>query len=80
MQAASETKEFDGTPLTNGNAYVSRGSLVEGHRLEVEVSGSIVDTGSVNNVIREIRILDENDHDVTDCYLIDKKSGVLTVV
>ena len=82
IRAASETKAYDGTPLTNDTVSIVLGALVEGHRLEAHAVGSITVEGSVENVIDKttLRILDEDGNDVTDNYNIICEAGELVVV
>lgn len=80
VTAASETKQYDGTPLTNGNAFISVGSLVSGHRMEWITSGSITAAGMTSNDVVSVMIYDKDGNDVTQNYNITTIPGILTVV
>ena len=82
LQAASETKTYDGTPLTNDSVSIIVGELVDGHRLVAQAVGSITLEGTTKNVVDTdtLRILDENGNNVTDCYEIICNDGELTVI
>ncbi len=78
ITAGSAEKEYDGSPLICDKYYVS-GEIAEGHRLEVEISGSIVDIGTAENKIISYRVL-EGDRDVTDFYWVTElHSGKLEI-
>ena len=81
LYSASQSKEYDGEPLTNSTVNIVQGSLVKGHTLYAEATGSITDVGSVKNTINlsDIVILDENGKDVTNNYDIKTKEGKLEV-
>ena len=76
----SDMKEYDGTPLENGGYRIASGSLVQGHTLEVEIIGSIIDIGTAYNNFGSIRILDADGNDVTDNYEIQTVRGILEVI
>lgn len=80
VTAASETKLYDGTPLTNGNAYVSFGSLAEGHYMRCKTEGSIINPGSETNKLTEVVIYDREGKDVTYNYDITMIHGDLTII
>ncbi len=82
IKAASETKAYDGTPLTNDTIEFVFGELVEGHTIVAPVKGSITLAGSVENMIdkKKLKIVDADGNDVTDNYKITCEPGVLTVV
>lgn len=79
VTATSASKNYDGTPLTSSLAYVSRGSLCEGHTLTAITEGSITDPGMTVNEITRVIITNENGEDVTDQYDVTTTSGTLTV-
>ena len=78
--SASQTKIDDGTPLTNSSVSLFSGLLVTGHRIVADVVGIQEEEGSSENFIQSVRILDENDNDVTDYYEISKMFGKLTIL
>ncbi|MBQ9744640.1 MAG: transglutaminase domain-containing protein [Clostridia bacterium] len=82
IRSASETKKYDGTPLTNESVILSKGSLVEGHTLVAAATGTITVAGTTENVILEenIAILDAEGNDVTANYEIETIFGELTVL
>ena len=80
LTAGSETKVFDGAPLTNTEVFVSVGSLAPGHRLVAQTEGLIIYPDDVPNKITHAVIYDENGVDVTANYRILRKDGTLTVL
>lgn len=81
ITAASANKVYDGLPLTNAE-YICRildGTLADGHRVEVVLSGSQTDYGTSDNAIVSYRVLDENNKDVTISYQITTQNGTLRV-
>ncbi|MBQ3489448.1 MAG: hypothetical protein IJA86_02535, partial [Clostridia bacterium] len=76
----SETKVYDGTPLSNGNVFISIGSLANGHRLEYQTSGSITAPGRSPNIISSVVIFDAAGNDVTKNYDITQKYGILEII
>ena len=80
LTAASDTKVYDGEPLSNTNVSITRGSLVDGHRLIAETNGSITEIGSKQNVISSVIIIDSRGEDVTGNYDINTKNGKLTIL
>ncbi len=80
VASMSETKLYDGAPLTNGTYWIASGSLVEGHTLSANVTGCITDVGTANNTISSVTIRNENGVVVTDNYLIRLSFGKLTVL
>ena len=79
ITSASQSKKYDGQPLTNSSVEITRGMLAEGHRLIATASGSITDEGTTENVIKEVVILDAMGNDVTHNYDIKMNFGTLTV-
>ena len=78
ITAASGTKEYDGTALTNGE-YTST-ALAEGDSIEsVVVTGSQTTVGSSDNVSSGAVIRNAAGEDVTACYTITYPTGTLTV-
>ena len=78
VQAGSDDKYADGTPLTCHSAEIIEGSLAEGDRIEYSFTGSQTTVGSSPNAVA-VAIYDSNGKDVTDCYSITKISGTLKV-
>ncbi len=79
LTAESEDKIYDGLPLVNGNAFISFGSLAEGHRMEYEVKGSITYPGTKVNQVVGVTIYDSAGNKVTKNYDITREDGVLEV-
>ncbi|MBO4652999.1 MAG: hypothetical protein J5649_06765 [Lachnospiraceae bacterium] len=78
VTTASDSKEYDGTPLTNLRYDIKSGSINPGHRTEVTVTGSLTLAGISNNTIR-FEIYDAAGTNITDLYKIDYELGLLTV-
>ena len=78
ITANSDSKVYDGQPLTNGN-YTYTGKLAEGDKLEVEVVGSQTDKGSSDNVVKSYKVTRDG-VDVTNNYTFGaSQKGTLTV-
>ncbi len=72
----SVSRRDDGTPLTAEGWTLAFGSLAEGDRLEVTVTGKQEGVGSSANTF-EYRIYDRDGNDVTDCYEVECRTGTL---
>ncbi|MCR5625675.1 MAG: hypothetical protein K6G11_10665, partial [Lachnospiraceae bacterium] len=91
LTAGSAEKAYDGTPLTCDTYEITSGELVVGDRIsEVtfsddydELTGnnysSITKAGTAQNVIESIKIVNENDEDVTADYTLSYIPGELVV-
>ena len=82
VTAGSDTKVYDGTPLTCSEFTVTSGlewALVSGHEAKVEIVGSQTDVGESENKVVSVQIFDGEGRDVTKNYDIALKSGTLTV-
>ena len=78
ITAASDSKVYDGQPLTKGN-YTYTGKLADGDKLEVEVVGSQTNRGSSDNVVRSYKVTRDG-VDVTNNYTFGaSQKGTLTV-
>ena len=60
----------------DGYTFVT-GALVDGHTIEVTISGSISAVGKCDNVIVRVKITDANGNDVTKNYRIKTYNGIL---
>ena len=80
ITTGSAEKQYDGKPLTNGNHYITRGSLVDGHTITLYTMGEITEVGSVDNAVDIIEIYDSEGRDVTKNYKITVVEGILTVL
>ena len=82
ITTASETKVYDGDPLTNDGFYVSKGILVDGHKINLSVIGTVTAKGesSFNTIDKDSLIIyDAKGNDVTHNYEVVYNLGVLTV-
>ena len=80
VASISETKAYDGTPLTNRTFWIAGGSLAPGNVLFAEVIGSQTEIGSSENSISSVRITDAAGTEVTDNYRVSLSEGMLTVL
>ena len=76
VTAASDSKQYDGTPLTNDQYTVT--GLVDGDALVAQVTGSQTEVGTSNNLVGTVTIT-RGDRDVTESYDITKVKGTLTI-
>ena len=77
ITADSDSKEYDGTPLTK-NSYTNS-ALAEGDKIEsVTITGSITEVGSVDNVA-SAAVIKAGSEDVTPNYDITYVPGKLTI-
>lgn len=74
----SDSKEYDGTPLSCDTCYVKSGTLYMGHHMDVTPLGSITMAGLCNNNVR-LKIVDSSGGEVTDLYMINYELGTLTI-
>ena len=84
ITADSDSKFYDGTPLTNSGCkyekFAGDRGLVSGHKVIARAEGSQTAVGeSANVVVRPAEIRDENGKPVTENYAIDYVDGTLTV-
>ncbi len=83
IASISITGENKGEPLYGNSAgensaYVSFGSLVAGHTIEIEVTGVLnSDQEWAENTIEDVTIYDERGRDVTSFYEISYRFGIL---
>ena len=79
ITAASDSKPYDGTPLTNDRYTFTPGVLVNGDVLQAVVEGSQTKKGSSANVVKSYKVVRGSD-DVTGNYkFTDSVDGTLTV-
>ena len=79
IRSASDSKEYDGTPLTCGDwEYVSITRPLEDHEVQVAVSGTRTEVGESDNTIAEVLILQDGQN-MTENYDITLELGVLVV-
>lgn len=82
LTSASDSKKYDGEPLTCAKYELVKGTIAEGQTAQVTVEGSQTLVGSSANVITGVMILAQIDKefvDVTDNYEISKEDGKLEV-
>jgi len=87
VEAYSESKEYDGNPLTNSNVKtnaIGYDGLANNHNVETVMSAKSTITyyneNGVENVISKVKIIDENSADVSNNYIITKESGILKIL
>ena len=66
--------------MTDDTVIITLGSLVKGHTLICEVTGSITEVGFTENTIKAYTIIDQDGNNVTDCYEVTKVDGILEVI
>ncbi len=82
LTSASDSKKYDGEPLTCAKYELVKGTIAEGQTAQVTVEGSQTLVGISANVITGVMILAQIDKefvDVTDNYEIIKEDGELEV-
>lgn len=81
IQAGSDAKVYDGTPLECPTwEFGEETALLEGHTIDVTVSGTLTNVGRSSNKVVSVRIYDENGEEVTRNYSITTKNGRLQVL
>ncbi|MFW5895031.1 MAG: hypothetical protein ACOCU0_03780, partial [Bacillota bacterium] len=75
----SAEKYYDGEPLTSDIFYLSKGSLVEGDTITVDITGTQTEVGSSANTMDSIQVRDEDNRNVTMNYRINDREGRLVV-
>ncbi len=79
ISTVSDSKFFDGTPLTSDGYTIEMGQLADNHRIEYHMASSITNPGEIDNEIT-LMIINENDEIVTNDYNIEYMLGTLTVL
>ena len=77
-KADSDSKVYDGTPLTKQSASLISGSLVNGHNATFSITGTITNVGTENNVLNSVTIK-AGETDVSGNYEITRENGVLEI-
>ncbi len=81
LLSGSASKAYDGTPLTyDYYELTSINQLLDGHSIEVVVSGTRTEVGSSENIITDVQITSGDDRDVTSNYAISCYYGELIVI
>ena len=71
------TKKYDGQPLVP-DSYELEGELINGHKIQVTYDGSQTSVGQSESDIN-VKVIDEDNKDVTRQYDIIVNKGTLTV-
>jgi uncharacterized protein (TIGR02145 family) len=82
ITAASDSKTYDGTALTNATVTVTSGSLLPGDSLVANANGSVTNVDDVttgNNPIATGYKIMHGTQDVTANYVIDTVAGTLEI-
>lgn len=78
ITVGSATKQYDSKPLTCDSYSIEKGSLVPGHTIHAEITGSQTEMGESKN-IGVFKITDGGGQDVTGYYRLTINDGKLTV-
>lgn len=78
VESSSNSKRFNGLPLTDPTYTISSGSLAPNQSIEVTITGSQSSIGSSINTIETVKITSAG-IDVTLNYIIEIEEGILTV-
>ena len=75
------TATYNGAAITGKDVEITSGKLLEGHKLSAAVIGSGVNAGSYELTIdkEKIKIVDENNNDVSKMYVRTVLPGTLTI-
>ena len=87
VTAGSKSRRYDGTPLTDDtykitdtNSGAELTSLPRNDSVSsIIISGTITNTGSVPNVVSDMKISNSVDGDVTSSYAISYEEGILSI-
>ena len=79
VKAKDVSKSYNGSALTSDVTEVVSGSLVEGHVITAQTTGSQIDVGTSTNVLNSVTISDALGNDVTENYDITTENGTLEV-
>ena len=75
LTSATDSKQYDGTALTNGNVEITGDGFAEGEGATFNVTGSITDAGSAKNTFT----YELNEGTLVSNYNITTKVGTLTI-
>ena len=75
LTSATDSKQYDGTALTNGNVEITGDGFVESEGATFNVTGSITDAGSAKNTFT----YELNEGTLVSNYNITTKVGTLTI-
>ena len=73
ITAASDSKVYDGSVLTNSGYTFTEGVLAEGDELTAVVEGTVTDVGSAANVVTSYKVM-RGETDVTANYTFGARS------
>ena len=73
--SATDSKQYDGTALTNGNVEITGDGFAEGEGATFNVTGSITNTGSTENTFT----YELNEGTLASNYNIEANAGTLTI-
>lgn len=80
LAAKSESRQYDGTPLTANGYEIWGGELQADHRIiDVVCEGSITEVGTQTNKLVSYKIVDANGNDVKKYYELSEFNGTLTI-
>ncbi|MBR5273271.1 MAG: VWA domain-containing protein [Clostridia bacterium] len=78
ITADSDSKIYDGTPLTNAGFTFTEGILIDGDVITAVVEGDRTDVGTGFNEVISVKVM-RGDVDVTGCYTFSTERGTLTI-
>lgn len=79
LQSASDSKIYDGTPLSNNEWTIINGELLANHEIFVSLDAEITDVGQIDNDMF-VYVLDQNGTNVTNYYEFVYDTGKLTIL
>lgn len=79
VSTPSETKTYDGLPLSNDDYTIHSLELFEGHHVDYVMNSSITEPGTIDNQMT-VNVYDASNHNVNDIYNIVIDVGTLTVL
>lgn len=81
IEIATVSKTYDGIALSSNDYDIKEdmGTLLEGHTLKIETTGSLTEAGSITNKLSSYTILDSNGNDVSDFYNLDATNGRIII-
>jgi hypothetical protein len=80
IKLGSASKPYDGTVLNSTSYSLKNGSLVSGHTLTIQTTGSnSADIGTYKNELVGFLVTDLSGNDVTSNYKMEYSPGKLTI-
>lgn len=81
ISTPSFLKVYDASPLeSDGEWKLEAGSLVDGDKAEFRVGGSLTEVGEIPNSVIYTHITNAEGRNVSDCYEIEAREGIIKVV